>query len=100
MKLPQRLQGTQPDATDDPIVYLATVSNEPLAKMWVDILNDDGIRAMLKPLGPGMGAWASAATFEHEIYVLRSQLDQAQSVVRQLEANGDAADGEGADDEV
>ncbi len=89
MKLPTLRRRSGPTAPEDPIVYLATVGNEPLARMWAEVLEDEGIRAMVKPLGPGMGAWASAATFEHELHVLRSQLARAQSVVRQLEADGE-----------
>jgi len=81
----------------EPIVYLATVANEPLAQMWAQILEDEGIHVMLKPLGPGYGAWASAATFEHELYVLQSQLGRAQEIIREVEADdanaGEAGDG-------
>lgn len=70
---------------DDPVVYLATAPNEPLAQLWVEILDDAGIRAMMKPIGPGFGAWGSAATFEHELYVLRSRLDEAAAVIAEIE---------------
>jgi hypothetical protein len=72
-------------ASDDPVVYLATAPNEPIAQLWVEILADAGIRAMMKPVGPGFGAWASAATFEHELYVLRSQFDEAEAVLAEVE---------------
>ena len=71
---------------DDPIVYLATVPNEPLARMWADVLGDAGIRTMVKAVGAGIGAWGSAATLEHELFVLRSQLPEAEAVIRELEA--------------
>ena len=70
--------------TDDPIVFLATAANEPLARMWAEILADAGIRAMVKAGGPGIGAWGSAATLEHELYVLRSQLPEAETIIREL----------------
>lgn len=82
-------------AVDEPVVYLATVPNEPLARMWVDILADAGIRAMAKAIGPGYGAWASAATLEHELYVLRSQVAQAQDVIREVQSTEDAAETKG-----
>lgn len=73
---------------DDPIVVLATVPNEPEAELWLQILREAGIRAMAKPLGPGFGAWASVATLDHAIYVLRSQLEQAREVMRGVEGIG------------
>ncbi len=74
---------------DDPVVYLATAPNEPLAQLWVEILADAGIKAMMKPVGPGFGAWGSAATFEHELYVLRSRLDEAEAVLAEIEPGRD-----------
>ena len=74
---------------DDPVVYLATAPNEPLAQLWVEILADAGIKAMMKPVGPGFGAWGSAATFEHELYVLRSRLDEAEAVLAEIEPSRD-----------
>ena len=71
--------------TDDPIVYLATVPNEPLARMYADVLEDAGIKTMVKAVGPGIGAWGSAFTLEHEIYVLRSHLPEAEAIVRDLD---------------
>jgi hypothetical protein len=72
---------------DEPLVYVATVANEPLAQMWIETLGSAGIRAMAKPLGPGFGAWASVSTFEHELYVLESQLDAALAVIRDVEGS-------------
>lgn len=77
----------QPDPHEK-IAYLATAPNEPLARMWAEILEDEGIHVMLKPLGPGYGAWASAATFEHELYVVQSQLARAQEIIAEVEQDG------------
>ncbi|MBA2521398.1 MAG: DUF2007 domain-containing protein [Chloroflexia bacterium] len=70
---------------DDPVVYLATAPNEPLAQLWAEILEDAGIKVMMKPIGPGFGAWGSNATFEHELYVLRSRLREAEAVIAEIE---------------
>ena len=70
--------------TEDPIVYLATAPNEPLARMWADVLEEAGIRTMVKVVGPGIVAWGSAFSLEHELYVLRSRLDDAEAIVRDL----------------
>lgn len=73
---------------DDPIVFLATAPNEPLARLWADVLAEAGIRSLVKPIGPGVGAWASAATLEHEIHVLRSRLPEARAVLEDLGTEG------------
>lgn len=74
--------------SDDPIVYLASAPNEPLARMWADVLEEAGIRAVLKPVGPGIGAWGSAFSLEHELFVLRSRRAEAAAIVAALETEG------------
>lgn len=76
--------------SDDPIVYLATVPNEPLARMWADVLEEAGIRTMVKNLGGGIGGWGSATMLEHELFVLRSRLADAERIVRELQAEEEA----------
>lgn len=74
--------------SDEPIVLLDTVANEPLAQMWVDVLSDAGIPAITKAGGPGIGAWGSSAMLEHEIYVQQSQLAAARQIVEAYDLKG------------
>lgn len=71
---------------DDP-VFLFTAPNEPMARYWEDVLVAAGIPVLVRPGGPGAGAWGSAATFEHALYVKKSDLERAQEIV--------AAEGDG-----
>ncbi|MGC4192696.1 MAG: DUF2007 domain-containing protein [Thermomicrobiales bacterium] len=75
---------------EDAVVWLTTAPNEPEALMWAATLRDAGIAAMLKPGGPGAGAWASSATFSHEIFVHERDFDRAKSLVRALLQGGGA----------
>ncbi|MGC4108327.1 MAG: DUF2007 domain-containing protein [Thermomicrobiales bacterium] len=75
---------------DDTVVLLTTAPNEPEALMWAATLRNAGIAAMLKPGGPGAGAWASAATFSHEIFVHERDFDRAKGLVRALLQGGGA----------
>lgn len=65
----------------DEIVLLTTASSEVEAGMWNQELMAAGIRTLVRPGGPGAGAWASSATFEHYIYVRADQLDEAREVL-------------------
>lgn len=65
----------------DEIVLLTTASSEVEAGMWNQELQAAGIRTLIRPGGPGAGAWASAATFEHYIYVRADQLGKAREVL-------------------
>ena len=90
------LQDAPPEAAarptgDDPVVYLTSAPNEPMAQMTAQVLLDEGIRALVRPKGPGPGAWGSVATFEHDLFVLRSQLERAREIVAELQSS-EAAD--------
>ena len=69
----------------DDIVFLMTAPNEPMARYWEDMLVDVGIPVLVKPGGPGAGGWASVATFEHDLYVRRDDLDRAREIVAEDE---------------
>ncbi|MEA2523026.1 MAG: hypothetical protein QOF73_253 [Thermomicrobiales bacterium] len=79
---------------DDPVVYLATMPNEPLAQMWAETLRQNGIGVMVKALGPGFGAWGSSFTFEHALYVLASKLRPALLMLEDLSGPVDEDSGE------
>jgi hypothetical protein len=68
------------------IVLLTRIPNEPLAQLCRQVLEDEGVRVMLKPGGPGFGGWGSAANLEHELYVLESQADDARKILAEFEA--------------
>lgn len=70
-----------PKHVDEPVVFLATVPNEPIALMWQEILRDEGITAMIKAAGPGVGAWGSASLMEHQIFVLASDRERARQIM-------------------
>jgi hypothetical protein len=68
------------------IVFLMAAPNEPMARFWEDVLVDAGIPVLVKPGGPGAGGWGSVATFEHDLYVRRVDLERAREIVAE---NGD-----------
>jgi|GEM_PF-3074973 len=66
---------------DADIVLLAVAQSEMEGMMWADAVRAAGIQVLVKSGGPGMGAWASAATFEHRLYVRQDQLQRAGDVL-------------------
>ena len=60
---------------------VAVAPNEPIAGLWRSVLDEAGIVSMIRPLGPGFGAWGSVATFEHEVLVPEADLDDARALV-------------------
>lgn len=69
---------------DGPLVWLATAPNEPEAQMWAETIRADGVPVFVKAGGPGVGAWASASSFEHELFVRERDLFKARRISRSL----------------
>ena len=74
-------EALQDALADAPIVWLATAANEVEALMWAGALRAQRIPVLLRPGGPGAGAWASSATFEHGLYVRESDLAGARAML-------------------
>lgn len=72
------------------IAWLVTAPNEPEAMMWAETLRGEGIAVMLRPGGPGAGAWGSSATFEHDLFVLERDHERALQIVRSVLTGGGA----------
>ncbi len=73
-----------PGANNSPLVWLATAPNEPEAQMWAETIRGDGVPVFVKAGGPGVGAWASASSFEHELFVRERDLFKARRISRSL----------------
>lgn len=72
------------------IVHLATAPSEVEGMMWRDAIQAEGISVMLRPGGPGAGAWASSATFEHALYVRETDFDEARELLERFIAEGES----------
>jgi hypothetical protein len=79
------------ESGDDAVVYLTTLPNEPLAEMWAETLRRNEIEVLVKPLGPGFGAWGSNFSFDHELYVLASRHDEAMAIIGDLTSSDEEA---------
>ena len=64
------------------LVHVATAPKAIFAGMWSDLLLEEGVIALVQPLGPGPGAWGSAATFEHALSVRTEDTERAEEVLR------------------
>jgi hypothetical protein len=72
----------------DDIRYLMTAPNEPISRLWEQVLQDAGIPVLVRPGGPGAGAWGSVATFEHGLFVREGDLERAREIIA-AEGDGD-----------
>ncbi len=66
------------------ITWLTSAPNEPEAQMWANALRSNGIQVFLRAGGPGVGAWASVSSFEHDLLVRESDLFRARRIVKEL----------------
>lgn len=85
-----RTLSTTPPSSEDfsdagsRIVWLVTAPNEPEAEMWADTIRADDIPVFVKAGGPGVGAWASASSFEHELFVRERDLIRARKITKSM----------------
>jgi predicted amidophosphoribosyltransferase len=85
-KLPPE-PATSGKANDEPVL-LASARNEPEARMWAGILEDQGIRCMVKTYSSEMfrGVYPSAypiqpSTLQFDVLVLESDLERAREIL-------------------
>jgi hypothetical protein len=76
----------------DDIHYLMTAPNEPIARLWEQVLQEAGIPVLVRPGGPGAGAWGSVATFEHGLFVRESDLERAREIIAAESAAAESDD--------
>jgi len=69
------------------LVHVAIAPNEVIAGMWVDILEQNGIHALVKsgPLKAGLYAFNEPC----EIQALKSQAEEAKQILKSLQEAGD-----------
>ena len=64
-----------------PLVHIATALNEAVANMWSGILEEHGIRCLLKGGGLQASLYASPLAVNWEIHVLESKAEEALEVL-------------------
>ena len=65
----------------EPLVHIATAPNEWVAKMWSGILEEHGIRCLLKGRGLQAAMYASPLTVNWDVHVLESQAEKASEIL-------------------
>lgn len=70
-------------------VRVAVAPNEAIAGLWRSVLAEAGIVSLVRPLGPGFGAWGSVATFEHEVLAPEADAADAIALLGDFEAIGE-----------
>lgn len=71
---------------EDTPLAVGIAPNEAIAGLWKSVLESEGIPTLIRPMGPGFGAWGSVATFEHEVLVRRIDAGRARQILDELNA--------------
>ena len=66
---------------DEPLVYIATAPNEPLAMMWTGILENEGIHSLVKSRDLRAAMYVPSLLSHCEIHVLASQAEKARRIL-------------------
>ena len=70
------------------IVLTGRAPNEVVADLWRQVLEDEGIVVLLKPIGAG-SSFGTSALSEHLVYVREDQLELAREIIADLESDAD-----------
>ncbi|MBN2240289.1 MAG: DUF2007 domain-containing protein [Dehalococcoidales bacterium] len=66
------------------LVHVATAPNEIEAQLWKGILEDEGIRSMVK-VSESTNLYLSPLMLRHEIYVLEDDEETAKEILAEIE---------------
>jgi len=66
---------------DGPLVHIATAPNESIANMWAGILEEHGIRCLLKSANLRAAMYCFTYNMRCEIHVLASEAEQAKGIL-------------------
>ncbi len=65
----------------DPLVLVATAPNEPTAMLWSGILENEGIRSVIKGGELNAAMYVPSSLTPCRVFVLSSQADKAKEVL-------------------
>lgn len=66
---------------EDPLVRVAVAPNEPLAKMWAEVLENEGIHSVVKSRSLRASMYVPSLLAACEIHVLASQAESAKEAL-------------------
>ncbi len=89
-------------ASDDPIVKLVAALSEPEAQMRRELLENNGVPAMVKDVGIGLSAYGASPPFGFDLFVKKSDAERAAEILGPLmdasPPDGDSSEGNGSGD--
>jgi hypothetical protein len=65
----------------EPLVHIATAPNEPIAMMWKEILEEEGIHSIIKGEDLTAAMYIPSGLFQCRIHVLASQAEKAKQIL-------------------
>ena len=66
---------------DEPLVYIATAPNEPVAMMWKEILENEGIYPLVKSAELQAAMYMTTLISPWQIHVIASQAKRAEEIL-------------------
>jgi len=65
-------------------VRVATFPNEMMARYWAEVLEQEGIRSVVKPLMGGYGVFGHLSFVTHGLYVLTGDEERALALLDEV----------------
>lgn len=70
-------------------VRVATFPNEMMARYWADVLEQEGIRSVVKPQMGGYGVFGHMSYVPHTLHVLKKDEERALALLDEAEQEDD-----------
>jgi hypothetical protein len=65
--------------------------NEMMARLWAEVLGNEGIPSLVKPQIGGYGLWGHDSFIHHGLYVLDEYIQRARDIIKDTEGSGEEA---------
>ncbi len=75
----------KPEILVDPIIHIGTAPNEPIANMWAGILEDNGIKCLIKQANLRAAMYSLLINHYCTIHVNKSSALRARRILKTLE---------------
>ena len=77
---------------DEPLVHIATAPDEVMASLWKEVLEDEGIRSMVKRSDLAAAMYSLPFNTQCEVHVLASDAERAKEILESLEEENQSSE--------
>jgi hypothetical protein len=78
---------------NDPLLHIVTAQNEPVVRMWAEILENEGRRSLVRSRDPLIAAMYNPSNTLCEIHVLTTRAETAKEILATFSESDNTQEG-------